>query len=98
MANTKRVTLARAYTDDSGHPHRAGESVALPHDEARNLLTRGLARPAAPEPEPDPEPEPEPEPLTEPEPEPKPEAEPEPPEPQPTRKPRAKRTKNKEGA
>lgn len=62
MANTKRVTLARAYTDAEGRSYGAGETAALELDEARNLLSLGLAREPDPEPEPEPDPEPEPEP------------------------------------
>lgn len=44
MANTKRVTLSRAYVDEKGRKHKADATVSLPHHEAANLLHLGLAR------------------------------------------------------
>lgn len=44
MAKTLKVTLARPLTDERGRSHKAGATVALPTDEARNLLHLGLAR------------------------------------------------------
>lgn len=60
MANTTRVTLSRAYTDAGGRSYEAGDTVALPNSEARNLLYLGLARRPDPLPEPTPESEPQP--------------------------------------
>lgn len=61
MANTKRVTLSRAFTDETGRTYQADETVALPYPEAANLLFLGLARNPDPEPVKAEEPEPEPE-------------------------------------
>lgn len=44
LANTKRVTLARAYTDAKGRTYQADETVTLPYAEAANLLWLGHAR------------------------------------------------------
>lgn len=44
MPATKKVTLARAYTDAEGAAHKADATVELPRHEANRLLADGLAR------------------------------------------------------
>jgi hypothetical protein len=41
---TRKVTLARAYTDADGKSHKADATLTLPRSEANRLLFAGLAR------------------------------------------------------